>query len=73
MTTAWEVISEWLAMANNANRHNLTMTLVDNPMLLALLAVVVTNRRLRQHSLLLQVAAAEEAEDSRRSRERVFK
>ena len=71
MTTAWEVISEWLAMANNANRHNLTMTLVDKTMLLV--AVVVTNRRPRQHSLLLQVAAAEEAEDSRRSRERVFK
>ena len=71
MTTAWEVISEWLAMANNANRHNLTMTLVDKTMLLAV--VVVTNRRPRQHSLLLQVAAVEEAEDSRRSRERVFK
>ena len=70
MTTAWEVISEWLAMANNANKHNLTMILVDKPMLLAV--VVVTNR---QHSLrlLLQVAAVEEAEDSRRSRERVFK
>ena len=70
MTTAWEVISEWLAMANNANRHNLTMTLVDKAMLLAV--VVVTNRQ-RQPSLQLQVAAVEEAEDSRRSRERVFK
>ena len=49
MTTAWEVISVWLAMANNANRHNLTMTLVDNPTLLAV--VVVTNRQ--QHSLQL--------------------
>ena len=63
----WEVISEWQAMANSDNRHNLMMTLVDNPMLLV---VVVTNRQL---SLLLQVAVAEQAEDSRRSKERVFK
>ena len=66
---AWEVISEWLAMANNANRHNLTMTLVDNPMLLAV--VVVTYRQ--QHSLQLNLAAVEQVEDSRRSKERVFK
>ena len=69
MTTAWEVISEWLAMANNANRHNLTMTLVDKAMLLAV--VVVTNRQ--QHSLQLNLAAVEQVEDSRRSKERVFK
>ena len=70
MTTAWEVISEWLAMANNANRHNLTMTLVDKPMLLAVV-VAVTNRQ--QHSLQLNLAAVEQVEDSRRSKERVFK
>ena len=69
MTTAWEVISVWLAMANNANRHNLTMTLVDKPMLLAVVAV--TNRQ--QHSLQLNLAAVEQVEDSRRSKERVFK
>ena len=70
MTTAWEVISEWLAMANNANRHNLTMTLADKPMLLAVV-VAVTNRQ--QHSLQLNLAAVEQVEDSRRSKERVFK
>ena len=70
MTTAWEVISEWLAMANNANRHNLTMTLADKPMLLAAV-VAVTNRQ--QHSLQLNLAAVEQVEDSRRSKERVFK
>ena len=68
MTTAWEVISEWLAMANSANRHNLTMIPVDNPMPLA---VVVANRQ--PLNLQLRPAAAEAAEDSKHSQERVFK
>ena len=67
MTMAWEVISEWLAMANNAS-SNLTMILVDKPMPLV---VVAANRR--QHSQQLRQAAAEAAEDSSRSKERVFK
>ena len=69
MTTAWEVISEWLAMANSANRHNLTMIPVDNPMPLAV--GVVANRLLL--NLQLRPAAAEAAEDSKHSQERVFK
>ena len=67
MTMAWEVISEWLAMVNNAN-SNLTMIPVDNPMPLV---VVLANRP--QHSQQLRQAAAEAAEDSSRSKERVFK
>ena len=67
MTMAWEVISEWLAMANSAN-SNLTMIPVDNPMPLV---VVLANRP--QHSQQLRQAAAEAAEDSSRSKERVFK
>ena len=66
MTMAWEVISEWLATVNNAN-SNLTMIPVNNPMPL----VVVANRP--QHSQQLRQAAAEAAEDSSRSKERVFK
>ena len=68
MTMAWEVISEWLAMANNAN-SNLTMILVDKPM--PLVVVVAANRP--QHSQQLRQAAAEAAEDLSRSKERVFK
>ena len=67
MTTAWEVNSEWPAMANNASRHNLLMTLVDNPIPLVEVAVS------RQHSLQLRQAAAGAAEDSNHSKERVFK
>ena len=67
MTMAWEVISEWLGTVNNAN-SNLTMILVDKPMPLV---VVAANRP--QHSQQLRQAAAEAAEDSSRSKERVFK
>ena len=69
MTMAWEVISEWLATVNNAN-SNLTMIPVNNPMPL----VVVANRlQHSEHSQQLRQAAAEAAEDSSRSKERVFK
>ena len=69
MTTAWEVISEWLATANNASRRKVKMNPVDNRMPLAV--VVVVDKR-RPH-LQPQRAAAEEAADSSRSKERVFK
>ena len=67
MTMVWEVISEWLAMANSASRRKVKMNPVDNRMPL----VVVVDKR-RPH-LQPQRAAAEEAADSSRSKERVFK
>ena len=68
MTTVWEVISEWLAMANSASRRKVKMNPVDNRMPL----VVVVVARRRPH-LQPQRAAAEAAADSSRSKERVFK
>ena len=60
---------EWQAMASNANRHNLKMIPVDNPM--PLVVVVVSNRPSLQPRQ--QAAAEVAAEDSSRSKERVFK